>query len=110
MAHGPVPNWLFEALHKLIKNCIALEETKTEMHNSLFRDSYTLSRGSPSSPLDQVPERGFLEKLLLPFIELVLYVSNDVVESRGIAAKLDIVWFVVKICNKQPETAAQNLM
>ncbi|BBN69181.1 EF-TU receptor [Prunus dulcis] len=107
---GPVPNWLFEALHKLIKNCIALEETKTEMHNSLFRDSYTLSRGSPSSPLDQVPERGFLEKLLLPFIELVLYVSNDVVESRGIAAKLDIVWFVVKICNKQPETAAQNLM
>ncbi|BBN69702.1 hypothetical protein Prudu_1115S001300 [Prunus dulcis] len=101
---------LLKEQQKLIKNCIALEETKTEMHNSLFRDSYTLSRGSPSSPLDQVPERGFLEKLLLPFIELVLYVSNDVVESRGIAAKLDIVWFVVKICNKQPETAAQNLM
>ncbi|BBG97083.1 hypothetical protein Prudu_006097 [Prunus dulcis] len=95
---------------KLIRNCIALEETKTEMHNSLFRDSYTLSRGSPSSPLDQVPERGFLEKLLLPFIELVLYVSNDAVESIGIAPKLDIVRFVVKICNKQPETAAQNLM
>ncbi|BBG94013.1 hypothetical protein Prudu_002194 [Prunus dulcis] len=129
--NGPVPKWLFEALHvpynifeimpllilefdqhhqKLIRNCIALEETKTEMHNSLFRDSYTLSRGSPSSPLDQVPERGFLEKLLLPFIELVLYVSNDAVESIDIAPKLDIVWFVVKICNKQPETAAQNLM
>ena len=36
-------------------------------------------------------ERGFLEKLLLPFIELVLYVSNDAVESIGIAPKLDIV-------------------
>ncbi|BBH07693.1 hypothetical protein Prudu_019700 [Prunus dulcis] len=120
-----VPYNIFEIM-KLIRNCIALEETKTEMHNSLFRDSYTLSRGSPSSPvrlihvihvnslavkqLDQVPERGFLEKLLLPFIELVLYVSNDAVESIDIAPKLDIVRFVVKICNKQPETAAQNLM
>ncbi|BBN69643.1 hypothetical protein Prudu_1073S000700, partial [Prunus dulcis] len=113
------------------------------MHNSLFRDSYTLSRGSPSSPvrlihvihvnslavkqLNQVPERGFLEKLLLPFIELVLYVSNDAVESIGIAPKLDIVQlhsfvvtFLVPFCDmhcslwsksatNNQKTAAQNL-
>ncbi|BBH08753.1 hypothetical protein Prudu_021033, partial [Prunus dulcis] len=44
------PSAKLRALNKLIRNCIALEETKTEMHNSLFRDSYTLSRGSPSAP------------------------------------------------------------
>ncbi|BBN70329.1 hypothetical protein Prudu_1458S002400 [Prunus dulcis] len=130
-------SWANEAgiflLAKLIKNCIALEETKPKCIIHCLEILIPCQEGLPllrivqpetapmeASPpffafafafvLDQVPERGFLEKLLLPFIELGIYVSNDAVESRGIAPKLDIVWFVVKIGNKQPETAAQNLM